>query len=308
MNRKIIITGGSGYIGQVLAQYFIHQKDEVCIISRNKPKNLPQGVSFAYWDSKNLGDWTDLLENSTAVINLAGKSVNCRYTEANKAEIFASRLDSTKIVAEAISQCKTPPAIWLNSSTGTIYRHAEDRPMDEYSGEIGSGFSVNVATSWEKVFFESLVPSNTRKITLRMSIVFGDSGGAFPYYANLAKWGLGGKMGKGKQKISWIDDQDVCRAIDFLIENSHLDGVFNLASPEAISNADFMRLLRNTYKIPFGLPTAHWMLKIGSWLLGTETELVLKSRWVYPKRLLDAGFIFISNTPTEIVKTLISKS
>jgi hypothetical protein len=307
MNRKIIITGGSGYIGQVLAQYFINKNDEVHIISRNKPKKLPQGVSFAYWDSKNLGDWTNTLENATAVINLAGKSVNCRYNEANKAEIFASRLDSTKIVAEAISKCKNPPSIWLNSSTGTIYRHAEDKPMDEDKGEIGSGFSVNVATSWEKAFYESSIPPNIRRIALRMSIVFGDSGGAFPYYANLAKWGLGGKMGNGKQKISWIDDQDVCRAIDFLIENTHLDGVFNLASPEAISNADFMKLLRNAYKTPFGLPTAHWMLKIGSWLLGTETELVLKSRWVYPKRLLDAGFKFISNTPTEIVKTLISK-
>jgi len=307
MKRKIVITGGSGYIGVVLAHFFRKQNNEVHIISRNKPKNLPEGVLFSSWDSKTLGEWANAFENATAVINMAGKSVNCRYNEANKAEIFASRLDSTKIIAQAISKCTHPPAVWLNSSTGTIYRHAEDRPMDELTGEIGVGFSVEVAKSWEKTFFEASLPSSVRRVALRMSIVFGDSGGAFPYYARLAKFGLGGKMGSGTQKISWIEDQDLCRALDFLIERSELEGCFNLAAPEAIDNKDFMRLLRKAYKIPFGLPTTRWMLKLGAWLLGTETELILKSRWVYPKRLLDAGFIFSYTHPSQITQTIISK-
>ena len=304
--RKIVITGGSGYIGGVLARYFLQKGDEIHIVSRHKTPQVPIDVHFHQWDAKNLGAWATAFENAIAIINMAGKSVNCRYNKANKAEIYASRLDSTKVVGAAIQECKTPPLVWFNASTGTIYRHAEDRPMDEFSGEIGSGFSVDVAQKWEKAFFD--VPVKVRKVALRMSIVFGDSGGAFPYYANLAKYGLGGKMGNGKQKISWIDEQDLCRAIDFLIDNPILEGVFNLATPEAIKNEDLMRLLRKSYKMPIGLPSTRWMLKIGTWLLGTETELVLKSRWVYPKRLLEAGFQFTAHTPTQIIQSIISKS
>jgi uncharacterized protein (TIGR01777 family) len=303
--RKIVITGGSGYIGGVMARYFLQKGDEVHVISRHKTSQIPSESHFHPWDAKSLGAWTEAFENATAIINMAGKSVNCRYNEANKAEIYASRLDSTRVIGEAIEKSSKPPLVWLNASTGTIYRHAEDRPMDEISGEMGTGFSVDVAQRWEKAFFDA--PTRIRKIALRMSIVFGDSGGAFPYYANLAKYGLGGKMGNGKQKISWIDDQDLCKAIDFLIENSHLEGVFNLASPEAISNKDFMQLLRKAYKMPIGLPSTRWMLSMGAWLLDTETELILKSRWVYPKRLLDAGFQFATTTPTQIVQSIISK-
>lgn len=293
--KKIVLIGGSGYIGLVLAEYFTNQQYEVIIVARHQPKKMPEKVKFLSWDGKNVGEWVNSLENATAIINLAGKSVNCRYTDKNKAQIFASRLDSTSCIGKAIQNCKNPPKTWFNSSTGTIYRHAEDHYQDEKNGEKGSGFSVEVATQWEKAFDDAKTPQ-TRKIALRMSIVFGKNGGAFPYYANLAKYFLGGKMGKGTQRISWVHEFDLCRCIDFLINNEHLEGAFNIASTDAMTNSDLMQRLRKHYKVLFGMPSTKLMLEIGTYFLGSETELVLKSRWVYPQRLLEAGFKFEYDT------------
>lgn len=306
--KTIIIFGGNGYIGQVLKNFFVGKGYSVTIIARNdlknQPKNLPLNYTFLQWNGKNIEThWQKALENAEVVINLAGKSVNCRYNEKNKAEIFSSRQITTQIIGEAIAQCQNPPKTWLNASTGTIYRHATDHPQDEIGGEIGSGFSVQVAKLWEKTFLEANTP-NTRKITLRMAIIFGKNGGAFPYYANLAKYGLGGKMGKGDQMISWLHDEDLCEALLFLINEQKMEGIFNLASPHAVRNDTFMTLLRKHYGAWFGLPSTKLMLEIGSFLLQSETELILKSRWVMPKRLIDAGFIFKYNTIIEALKVL----
>ncbi len=303
--QKLILFGGNGYIGQVLKDFFVNNGYEIILVARNDIKNPSQNnYKFVKWNAKNIeNSWKNELENADVVINLAGKSVNCRYNERNKAEIFSSREVTTKLIGEAIAQCQNPPKTWLNASTGTIYRHATDRPQDEITGEIGSGFSVEVAKLWEKTFLDAKTPQ-TRKITLRMSIIFGKTGGAFPYYANLAKWGLGGKMGKGDQMISWLHDEDLCHSLLFLIKNTDLEGTFNLASPYAMRNDAFMALLRTHYKAWFGLPSTKLMLEIGTFLLQSETELILKSRWVMPKRLLDAGFTFKYNTVKEALEEL----
>lgn len=288
---KVIIFAANGYIGQVIAQHFVKKNAEVIAITRNACA-FPSGVENKIWDGKTYNSsWGTSLENADLVINLAGKSVNCRYNESNKKAIFDSRLESTKVIANAINQCTTPPKLWINSASATIYRHAEDRPMDEDSGEIGTGFSVEVCKSWEKTFFESETV-NTRKIALRMAIVLGKSDGVFIRLKNLVHFGLGGKQGNGNQMFSWIHDQDLCRLVDFLIENKSCEGIYNASAPNPITNKKIMAILRKTMGIRLGLPSPKWLLEIGAWLIGTETELILKSRWVVPYKLQKAGFIF----------------
>jgi uncharacterized protein len=201
-----------------------------------------------------------------------------------------SRLNSTRVLGEAIAKAKQPPKVWLNSSTATIYRHAEDRPMDDETGEIGSGFSVNVAKAWERTFFEAQTP-DTRKVSLRTAMVLGKKGGVLPVLANLARYGWGGKMASGKQYVSWVHELDVCRAIEFLIA-SDLAGTFNVSAPNPVQNKLFMTLLRKQLKQPIGLASAKGTLELGAIFLGTETELILNSRWVIPSRLQKAGFQF----------------
>jgi uncharacterized protein (TIGR01777 family) len=225
------------------------------------------------------------------VINLAGKSVDCRYNEKNQKEIVRSRIETTRLIGEAVVQCNHPPKLWINSSTATIYRHAEDRPMTEENGEIGKGFSVNVALQWEKEFFDFAL-SHTRQIALRMAIVLGRQGGAMQPLKRLAQLGLGGKQGKGNQMFSWIHIDDIFKIILFLMDHKELAGTFNCSSPEPVTNKVFMSSLRQVLNAKIGLPTPEWLLKIGAVLIGTETELILKSRWVVPGRLLKSGYIF----------------
>jgi uncharacterized protein (TIGR01777 family) len=225
------------------------------------------------------------------VFNLAGRSVNCRYDETNRREILESRVNATRLIGEAIAGCKTPPKVWFNSSTATIYRHAEDRPQDEWTGEPGEGFSVGVATAWEETFFAMNTPPETRKIALRTGMVMAnESGTVFDVLRKLTRRGLGGAMGDGRQRVSWIHMDDWLRAIDFLLADPWFDGAVNLTAPEWPVNRDLMRAFRETETIPIGLPATEWMLEMGAWLMGTETELILKSRWVDPRRLREAGF------------------
>ncbi len=281
MEKKVVIAGGTGFIGQYLTSYFLNQGYIVRIISRSK--------GAISWE--NTFGITAALENAEMLINLAGKSVDCRYTTKNKEAILSSRIQTTQILGNAIQSCQNPPELWINSSTATIYRHAEDKPMTESSGEIGSGFSVGIATQWEKAFFDFKLPA-TRQVALRMSIVLGSDGGVIRPLKNLVKLGLGGRQGSGTQRFSWIHIEDLKNIILFIRKNKNMTGVYNCASPNPVTNNVLMKTLRRTMQMPFGIPAPVWLLKIGAVLINTETELVLKSRWVIPEKLQKENFQF----------------
>jgi uncharacterized protein (TIGR01777 family) len=246
---------------------------------------------FIEWDGRTLGSWALALEGAAMVINLAGRSVDCRYTESNQREIMESRVASTRVIGDAINRCKMPPAVWMNASTATWYRHAEDRPQDEWNGEPGEGFSVDVARLWEEAFFGAGGPGATRKVALRIGMVLAnESGTVYGVLRRLAKWGLGGAMGGGRQRVSWIHMRDFLGVIDWLEDQPLIDGVVNVTAPENPTNAQWTRAFRETVAMPVGLPAARWMLRLGAWLMRTETELVTKSRWASPQRLIDGGF------------------
>ena len=295
MNRKIIIAGGTGFVGNYLTKRFTSLGYEVLIISRHK--------DHVTWD--NSAAITTALENSEMLINLAGKSVDCRYNEKNKKEIYDSRIDTTGMLGNAVLACKNPPGLWINSSTATIYRHAQDRPMTENNGEIGSGFSVNVATNWEKTFFGFNLPQ-TRQIALRMAIVLGKEGGVLTPLKNLVRFGMGGKQGNGNQMFSWIHIDDLFSIITFMQQHTKLSGVFNASAPNPVNNKTLMQLLRKNMGLKIGLPLPKWLLKIGAVLIRTETELILKSRWVIPERLLNAGFQFTYSNMDKALKNMVN--
>lgn len=288
---KLIITGGSGYCGRLLTAFFTDRGDEVVVVSRQN------------------GGWeqlAELFDGADVVINLAGRSVNCRYTADNCASIYASRLDTTRAVGEALAACQSPPRVWLNASTATIYRDARDREMDEATGEVGKGFSVDVAIRWEQALAEAPTP-HTRKVALRAAMVMGPgSDGVFGAFLGLTKLGLGGPMAGGGQFVSWIHATDFCRAIAFLIEHEELSGAVNLAAPEPVTNRTFLADLRRAVKMPIGLPATRWMLELGAYLRQTETELLLKSRRVVPGRLTEAGFTFIFPTWRAAAQALVA--
>ncbi len=287
---KIILAGGNGYLGGVLAKYFSGIADEVVILAR-KPQAEKGNIKTLVWNGKTIGDWVYSLQGADLLVNLCGKNVNCRYTEKNKKEIFDSRLIPTQLLGKAIEEIKNPPKLWINITSATIYRHADDRPQDEFTGEIGNGFSVEVCKAWENCFFKTNTP-NTRKIALRMGIVLGLKDGAFPRLLNLVKLCMGGKQGSGKQYMSWIHEEDTARSIEWLLNHAEIKGIVNCTAPEAIKNHVFMRSIRNAFGRSFGLPAPVWLLAIGAKIIGTETELILKSRWVEPAVLLNSGFEF----------------
>lgn len=300
--NKLIIAAGTGFLGQSLINHFKNKFEEIVILTRGKSRNS-EGIKYVNWDAKTFSGWETELENTTVLINLAGKSVDCRYTKENQREILLSRIESTKILNQAVLDCKNPPKHWLNSSTSTIYRFSLDKQMDEVDGEIGNDFSMNVAQSWEKAFFKSETPK-TLKTALRTSIVLGKKGGALLPIKMLAKIGFGGKQGKGNQFISWIHEIDFARAIDFIVEKEMI-GVVNIVSPKPIANKDFMSVLRKVIGAPFGIPISESLLKLGAVFIRTESELVLKSRNVIPKRLQENGFQFDFDTLEKALKDLV---
>lgn len=302
--KKLIIAAGTGFLGQVLVNHFKDKFEKIVILTRGKSQTIDK-IKYVNWNARTFSGWENELENATVLINLAGKSVDCRYTKENKKEILLSRIESTKILNKAVLNCQNPPKHWLNSSTATIYRFSLDKQMDEIKGEIGNDFSINVALSWEKAFFKTETP-NTLKTALRTSIVIGKNGGAFIPLKNLAKTGFGGKQGKGNQFVSWIHEDDFANAVDFIIEKE-ITGVINVVSPQPIRNSDFMQKLRKAVGFPFGIPVNIFPLKIGSFLIRTEAELVLKSRNVIPKRLLENGFKFKFENIDHAFENLLSK-
>lgn len=305
--RKMVIPGGGGFLGRYAARYFSDRGWQVIVLSRTADRTIPS-ATIVQWDGQTLGEWTAALDGADAVLNLAGRNVNCRYTAKNRREIEHSRVASTKVQGLAIAQCSNPPAVWLNSSTATIYRHAEDRPQDEATGEIGSGFSVNVAKAWEQAFFDAPAPPAVRKVALRSAMVMGRGhGGPFSVFERLVRFRLGGKMGSGKQMVSWIHIEDFCRAVEFLIDRPDLSGPFNITSPNPLTNAEFMRQLRDAAGVRVGLPALRWMLEIGAIVIRTETELPLKSRYAIPTRLMQAGFKFAYPSWQTAARELISE-
>jgi uncharacterized protein (TIGR01777 family) len=308
---KVVIPGGSGQVGAVLARAFHGRGDEVVVLSRTQTTALPW--RSVKWDGETLGEWASEFEGADAVINLAGQSVNCRYTAENRRIIIDSRVKSTRVVGQAIAQSNNSPRVWLQASTATLYAHRYDAPNDEASGIIGGSepnapdtwrFSIDVVKKWEHELNAAATP-NTRKVLMRSAIVMApDGGGSFDLLLRLVRFGLGGSAGDGKQYVSWIHDRDFVGAADWLIQRDELEGPVNLAAPNPLPNAEFMQTLRKAWGIPFGLPATEWMLELGAWALRSETELILKSRRVIPTRLLDSGFTFQFPTWAEAAKDL----
>ncbi len=296
---RIVIPGGSGQVGTILARHLHAGGHRVTVLSRN-PKPAPWQT--LPWDGVNLNPvWTDTLEDADAVIHLSGRSVNCRYTPENRREIIDSRVMPTLLIGRAIEQAKRPPKVWMNASTSTFYRHALDRPQDEFTGELGGdepgvpdtwNFSIDVARRWEEAFYASTTPA-TRKIALRSSMTMSpDAGGVFSVLSKLVRLGLGGTEGSGRQYVSWIHDRDYCRATDFVLAHAEIAGPVNFTAPNPLPNRDFLRELRRAWGVRFGLPANAWMLEIGAVFMRTETELILKSRRAVPSVLLRHGFGF----------------
>ena len=302
MTRRIVLAGASVFIGQYLESAFRAEGAHVSVIGR-------RGPDAAWGDAAGI---LRLIDGADLLVNLAGRSVNCRYNEANRAEILRSRIDTTRALGDAVAAAANPPALWVNSATATIYRHADDRPMTESTGELGEGFSVGIAKAWEREFFDRDL-ANTRRVALRMAIVLGD-GSALTPLVRLARFGLGGAQWDGRwpstrarreagtyhafrttwgrQRFSWIHIADVLGIIQFLGAHPELDGAINASAPNPSDSVGLMRTIRKVIGMPVGLPSPRWLLELGSALIHTETELVLKSRWVLPERLLAAGYEF----------------
>ncbi len=296
---RIVIPGGSGQVGTILARHLHASGHKVTVLSRS-PKPAPW--MSVRWDGRTLDPrWTQTLEGADAVIHLSGRSVNCRYNPANRRQIIDTRVVPTLLLGQAIKQAKQPPRVWMNASTSTFYRHALDRPQDEFTGELGGSepgapgtwnFSIDVARRWEEAFYAPATPA-TRKVALRSSMTMSpDAGGVFSVLLGLVRFGLGGTQGSGRQFVSWIHDLDYCRAIDYLLAHDDISGAVNLTAPNPLPNREFMRALRQAWGMPIGLPSTAWMLEIGAFFLRTETELILKSRRAIPTLLLNHSFQF----------------
>jgi uncharacterized protein (TIGR01777 family) len=295
---KIVIPGGSGQVGTVLARAFHGAGHDVVVLSRSL-RAAPWRV--VPWDGVTLGEWTSEINGADVVINLTGRSVNCRYNNKNRAEILESRVRSTRAVGAAIATSARPPRVWLQASTATIYSHRYDAPNDERCGAIGGDeanapdtwrFSIDVARAWEAAFNEAAVPS-TRKVAMRSAMTMSpDRGGIFDTLHGVVRLGLGGRVGDGRQFVSWVHHRDFVRAVSWLIEHDEISGVVNIASPNPLPHAQFMRILREAEGVPFGLSGTAWMMEIAALVHRTESELILKSRRVVPTRLLESGFTF----------------
>lgn len=308
---KVVIPGGTGDVGAILHRYYTSVGFEVVILSRNP------GPGQIRWDGETLGEWTTTFEGADVVINLAGRTVNCRYTESNLKEMMDSRVLSTRVVGQAIAQCATPPKVWLQASTATIYPHRFDAPNDEFTERIENPApgtppkwqrSEEIARAWEEELRLAQTPQ-TRKIALRSAMTMSpEAGGIFDVLYGLVRKGLGGAVAGGKQYVSWVHEADFCRSLDFLIANEEIQGAVNICSPNPIPYGEFMKQLRQAAGVSVGLPATRWMVEVGTRLMNTESELVLKSRRVVPTRLLKAGFKYMYPYWSEAAAELVKRS
>jgi uncharacterized protein (TIGR01777 family) len=304
-HRKIVIAGGTGFLGQAIINKFKPITREIIVLTRH-PKSIDGNVQEVFWDAQTLGKWAETLEGADAIINLTGRSINCRHNEQNRKEITESRVNATTILGKAIEQLKQAPKLWINASAANLYRDKNNAPNDESNTEYGNEFMDEVSIKWENALNTSNTPQ-TRKIIMRITLILGNGGGVFPVLKNLTKKGLGGKAGDGSQYMSSMHEDDFVNAIEWFISNEKLNGVFNMASPEPITNSSFMKLLRKKLKVPFGLPSPVFAIKIGAFFMQTEPGLVLKSIRVVPKKLLDSGFTFKYPTTAAAIDNLIEK-
>ncbi len=293
--KRVLIFGGTGHMGAAIKRHLDPTEYKITVVTRN-----PKSADDIHWDARTLGPWADALDGAEVVMNLAGRRVHCRYNEANKKEMMDSRILSTRILGEAISQCPNPPKVWLQASTATLYAHTFGPANDDITGVMAGSepdapaawkYSIEIGKRWEDELNKAVTP-NTRKVAMRTAIMMGiDKESALDVFSGLTRKGLGGRLASGKQWVSWVHELDMVRAIQFLIE-SDLEGPVNIASPNPLPQAEFAKELRQAWGIPFGLPATPWMIAIGAWFMDGDSEIVLKSRRVVPKRLTDAGFQF----------------
>lgn len=304
--RKLVIAGGSGFLGRAAARYFAASGWEVVIVSRSAP-SLPVPARWVSWDGLRQGAWSRELGGAAALLNLAGRTVNCRYTAQNMLEIYTSRTDSTRALARAIRDADAPPAVWLNSSTATLYHDARDHGQTEANGELGTGFSVDVARRWEDALMEEDLP-HTRRVALRTAMVFGvGAGGVMETTDRVVRLGAAGAMAGGGQYVSWIHERDFCRACEFLIRHA-LAGAINVTAPEPLPNRAFLAAYRAAWKVPFGVPSTAGLIRLGARVMNSEAELLLKSRWALPERLFSAGFVFDYPTWPQAITALVDEA
>jgi uncharacterized protein (TIGR01777 family) len=311
---RIVIPGGTGQVGGILRRRYAAAGHDVVVLSR-QPETLEPGVRHRVWDGRTVGDWAEELDGADVVVNLAGRSVSCRYTDEHLRQMMDSRVDSTLAVGHALEAADNPPAVWLQMSTATIYADRRDAPNDESTGIIGGHepgvpayweFSVRIAREWEAAQQATALP-HTRRVALRTALVMSpDRGGIFDYLLRMARLGLGGPVAGGGQYVSWIHAADLSRAIDFLVDRSDIDGPVNLASPTPVPQRELMRDLRRAWGRRPGLPATRAMAALGAWALRSDTELLLKSRRVVPGRLLDAGFAFEHRTWPDAAADLVA--
>lgn len=293
--KHVLVFGGSGHMGAAILRHKDSTKYRITTVTRN-----PKSVDDVHWDGRTLGSWADLLNGSDVVINLAGRRVHCRYNEDNLKEMMSSRVQSTQVLGTAIGRCSSPPGVWLQASTATIYAHTFGEANDEATGVLGGSepglpkvwnYSIQIAKNWEEELERAVTPG-TRKVALRTAIMMGvDKDSAFDIFSRLTRLGLGGKLGSGRQYVSWVHELDMVRAMEFLIEGS-LEGPVNVSAPHPLPQASFAKDLQRAWGIRFGLPAMPWMINIVAWMLNGDSELVMKSRRVIPTRLLNAGFEF----------------
>lgn len=300
--KKLIIVGGTGFIGQALCNHFKNDYDKIIVLSRRE--NKTQGsIVYLPWDGKTPGSWCSEFENAHAVINLSGRNIDCRFTNKNKKDILSSRIDSTQIIGETILKCKNPPEVWINGSSAALYPNSEIDAMGESSRQDASGFMADVTRAWEKTAEDFILP-NTRKLFLRTTLVYGSEGGVLPVLINLVKKGLGGTMGLGTQVISWIDVEDFSRIVEWMLVNKTVSGAYNMAAPEPVTNKKLMQVLRKKMGVSIGLPAPEFLIKIGAFFIRSEPELILDSRNIFPEKLKKEGFIFKYNSIEECIAAI----